>query len=43
MTRLLTLTLAVLAGNPFAAGAEAVMAEHEAQLVGLRTLAQERR
>jgi tetratricopeptide (TPR) repeat protein len=43
MTRLLTLTLVVLAGNPLAAGAEAVMAEREAQLVRLRTLAQERR
>jgi len=43
MTRLLTLTLVVLAGNPLAAGAEAVMAEREAQLVRMRTLAQERR
>lgn len=43
MTRLLTLTLVVLAGNPFAAGAEGVIAEREAQLVRLRTLAQDRR
>jgi len=43
MTRLLTLTLAVLAGSTFAAGAEAVIADREAKLVRMRTLAQERR